>query len=1032
MDTRVQIEIEQKFYKDDSCCLKSDPSLSGYIASTPYDLDEQEDLEGLQIFCYTTVPQIFVDSFMTAGVPPEQHYFVIFFNISQGCALVHEDDLQLVDRNFLNGNAVERISDSSISGKIVDASTKCTLEPIVYRPVDAVTGEVLPVRFSERPWETFQNPRAPGAGPGLLYDVPYSELRGHEKFSEGDYIVHGQKLGIIEHIERDVRIRLPDSRVVSPLTPLGLDVPVYGNPDTVISTPELSYHQMFNGENVASTFASDRYPGQSVFTTNSNLNRGDRVPGSEDVAVQAYIVATTAEDIHIHWLCPNVFSNKSQELTPDYEVWRESRLQENASKCDFVPSTKTSTQFEIGDRVRFRDPTSAKMRYAGFQEIPSHDAFGYDLNVFRIVASKTEAIVQWEDGSRSTALITDLKEIDFGQGEFWPGDLVVHKDGVSIVDNSSISAILPQILLEHLKDTLRIEKLGIVQTVNCRERIASVRWYENPSVELLHGGNKLNPMSSFGPLGDTITSVSFYELSTYAGLTRNLDDLVIFAPTSIGQSAMSSKPQFGRLKADGGSDNLRFVSPRAYSYASMYLLWMKELFSRAAWFLDTTTIGPPRHRRYSIQDHKDVSPNDFFGKIVAIDSRNNITVRVPNSGGYRDIEVPFERIMLKLSIPSVFPSLEEASPEDEDAGDDWIIEDDHGGIPGPDFRHAVAALYESTSELAANWILSLMHIGNQQMPDKIGSTANRTPYSASQMSKLFRNLTFSVPALPPSSFAVLEGHPPIDHYYIDRSVLESGSLRTKRIRKDLEVLAASLPPGIFVRSWESRMDLLRAMIIGPEDTPYEYAPFVFDVYLGPNYPVKPPLVFFHSWNAGQGQVNPNLYEDGRICLSVLGTWPTENPEENWSPENSTLLQVFVSLLGLVLVRDPYYNEAGYEVFAARDERRLEASQYTEKAFLDTRKFIMRALEQPVIGFEDVLTWQYLSGPSSSRPRLLRKAIEKAQGMIDHCARFPLQTPQSPQASAFCARISMGASVVLQKLVSTLEKLDTALVASTDS
>ena len=57
--------------------------------------------------------------------------------------------------------------------------------------------------------------------------------------------------------------------------------------------------------------------------------------------------------------------------------------------------------------------------------------------------------------------------------------------------------------------------------------------------------------------------------------------------------------------------------------------------------------------------------------------------------------------------------------------------------------------------------------------------------------------------------------------------------------------------------------------------------------------------------------NPNLYNDGKVCLSVLNTWPGR-AEEQWNPQTSSLLQVLVSIQSLILVQEPYFNEPGYE------------------------------------------------------------------------------------------------------------------------
>lgn len=67
--------------------------------------------------------------------------------------------------------------------------------------------------------------------------------------------------------------------------------------------------------------------------------------------------------------------------------------------------------------------------------------------------------------------------------------------------------------------------------------------------------------------------------------------------------------------------------------------------------------------------------------------------------------------------------------------------------------------------------------------------------------------------------------------------------------------------GILVRTYESRLDLMRVLILGPKNTPYENAPFLFDFSLASGFPSEPPEAFFHSWTPGGsgGRVNPNLY-----------------------------------------------------------------------------------------------------------------------------------------------------------------------------
>ena len=65
-------------------------------------------------------------------------------------------------------------------------------------------------------------------------------------------------------------------------------------------------------------------------------------------------------------------------------------------------------------------------------------------------------------------------------------------------------------------------------------------------------------------------------------------------------------------------------------------------------------------------------------------------------------------------------------------------------------------------------------------------------------------------------------------------------------------------------------DLFSVMICGPKKTPYEDGLFFFDAYLPRHYPTVPPKLHYHSFCTDR--LNPNLYEDGKVCVSLLGTW----------------------------------------------------------------------------------------------------------------------------------------------------------------
>jgi ubiquitin-conjugating enzyme E2 O len=124
------------------------------------------------------------------------------------------------------------------------------------------------------------------------------------------------------------------------------------------------------------------------------------------------------------------------------------------------------------------------------------------------------------------------------------------------------------------------------------------------------------------------------------------------------------------------------------------------------------------------------------------------------------------------------------------------------------------------------------------------------------------------------------------------------------------------------------------------------------------------------------------------------------------------------------------DEAGYELLASEDNKRVESLQYTERAFIMTRKFILQALQNPICGLTDVLFWHYLPDSSSNRPQLLKRVIKEAVQMIQHSSSTsPNGDCQKPMASEFLPRLSLGAVVMLKRHVAALQKLESNVQSS---
>jgi baculoviral IAP repeat-containing protein 6 len=93
------------------------------------------------------------------------------------------------------------------------------------------------------------------------------------------------------------------------------------------------------------------------------------------------------------------------------------------------------------------------------------------------------------------------------------------------------------------------------------------------------------------------------------------------------------------------------------------------------------------------------------------------------------------------------------------------------------------------------------------------------------------------------------------------------------VLKDVPSLYSSLPVHwnctIAVRLSAGRPDMLRALFLPHCDTPYGNGAFLFDILLPAEYPNRPPMVQFLTTGSGSVRFNPNLYNCGKVGLSLL-------------------------------------------------------------------------------------------------------------------------------------------------------------------
>lgn len=125
-----------------------------------------------------------------------------------------------------------------------------------------------------------------------------------------------------------------------------------------------------------------------------------------------------------------------------------------------------------------------------------------------------------------------------------------------------------------------------------------------------------------------------------------------------------------------------------------------------------------------------------------------------------------------------------------------------------------------------------------------------------------------------------------------------------------------------------------ALIQGPDHTPYEGCLLLFSFQFPSDYPFSPPKVLFLS-SDGYTRFHPNLYREGKVCLSILGTF--SGPK--WSGTQS-LSSILLSLLGL-LDDNPLSHEPYFEGISLLDDRMSSYADLVEHNFT---RFMIQSIE----------------------------------------------------------------------------------------
>lgn len=966
------------FFFEDTCSFKADPAIVGTVERTWSDPDISS--EGLlECYIHKDLPikvrkAWFDDEKLTPG------YIIIAFSRDHdGYCLVAENCLQLIDRSLAAGDVVKKRHSDIQSGTVIATSLMCSLQPLCsetefsrqqYSPIQGHTPSHGPqaqkrahkkaTTSSPKLVHGFPVPNSPerngldplniAISPNL--EAPASELKFWNIYREEDTLIYKGWIGDVRSVYDEVTVRLANGSVVVVENPAELEEPYWipGTPsyELVQRLDRAGYYQHHTPtiNKPQSIPAEPCFPGQQVQTIKGNLRSGRWKSGAYNPTItpRGLVVDVRNISIEVRWLS----SNSSPEVSPfppptvlsrdtldsgKVIVYDRSKVPKELA-ADTLANASHSPDTGFGHRVRFKDLSAAAVKYgpAGknithpnsmpiFDRIPRASTQGFDMNVLQVVATSTKVTVQWQDCSVTEEESAQLfPYLNTDENDVWPGQKVSF-----LPDEEKLGDDVP---------IIRLHKVGVVQSVDARERIARVRWFEGTEIDVDEEEKASQYSASrYGKLLYEIAEIPLYDIAAHAALLMSRGDLVMVAP----QETLSPARVDGRGDLESPIDlyrNMetsfplsRTVEPSQPSDPR----FLTASVQRARMFLGLAGADPGS----SLQDSSLSQGHEWVGEVTDLCLDGEVVVRLGAATNVRDVKCCAER--LKVIAPAITGSSEYSDEEDDDdesyfsdamsVGDDDIdretdqdsegamdvsVEYEGGVKLNDDDDEEMWATDEEDVTASDRQKSSIENYPVDQHSDPVkdefiqldGGMA-LDPQSLSYNADTPVSLS-SYPSMPPR-FSVIEGMAPSDHRFFGSSrPLTADFMR--RLMKEHRIMHSSLPDGIFVRTWESRLDLLRVLIVGPLDTPYEFAPFVVDLHFGPTFPTSPPDAFFHSWTGGLGRINPNLYEDGKICLSLLGTWDADERNEEWSSKRSTVLQILVSLMGLVLVKEPYYSK----------------------------------------------------------------------------------------------------------------------------
>lgn len=183
--------------------------------------------------------------------------------------------------------------------------------------------------------------------------------------------------------------------------------------------------------------------------------------------------------------------------------------------------------------------------------------------------------------------------------------------------------------------------------------------------------------------------------------------------------------------------------------------------------------------------------------------------------------------------------------------------------------------------------------------------------------------------------------------------------------------------------WYDDADVTKgtALLIGQPGTPYSGGFFFFSITFPADYPFAPPAVQTLTQD-GRTRFNPNMYINGKVCLSILNTWH-DGPA--WSGVQ-TLESVLLTIQSAVLNSHPLANEPAYRSMADDDPAAVVYNRMLRHA---TAWRVVGMLASPppfMIPFVEIC-WRVFEARRESWCAELLEEAQKGDGYEESCRAF---------------------------------------------